>query len=106
MLNRFLHSNGLISKNQFGFTPQKSPIHALKQLTGQIERVRKENKHGVLVSLDIKGTFDNVKTSSIVRRLRECSVPSHLLAIITDFLTDRTVRFTLNNKTHSRTTTN
>ena len=101
-LNTFLYKHNLMSNCQFGFIAQRSTINALDQLCHNIRSTHLLEKQGILISLDIKGAFDNVDINSIIRNLKNKSVPKYLQEIIADFLSNRSIQFTLNNKTHTR----
>ncbi len=58
-INYFLYSNQSLSSKQLGFSPQKSTETALDYLISLVEKQIESKAFILLVSLDIKGAFDN-----------------------------------------------
>jgi retron-type reverse transcriptase len=52
-------SNNLLSKKQFGFTPQKSTEDAIEYVTELVKKQISKKEFLLTVSLDIRGAFDN-----------------------------------------------
>jgi hypothetical protein len=62
LINRIMHfvyRNELMNRNQYGFTPQKSAIDAAIEVKEYLEEGLREGQIAILVSLDIKDTFDS-----------------------------------------------
>lgn len=89
-LRYYLDSRRLLSDKQFGFTEQTSTIDALNDYIKLIKQAKKEDQV-MLISMDIKGAFDNVKWPIIKRRLKELNVPPNLRAVFDSYLSDREV---------------
>jgi len=56
-INRHIHTNEYINKNQYGFRPQTSTIDAVMALKDYIEEGFRSGEITVLVSLDVEGVF-------------------------------------------------
>ncbi|KAJ6215994.1 hypothetical protein RDWZM_010494 [Blomia tropicalis] len=54
-----LRTRKLLSSKQYGFTPCRSTIDAVRKVTTTIRKVRDTKQFGVIISLDITGAFDN-----------------------------------------------
>ncbi|GBN44233.1 hypothetical protein AVEN_61127-1 [Araneus ventricosus] len=68
--SKHISQNVLLS---YGFREGKSADDALLQVTSLLEQARRQEKHAVLISLDISGAFDSLQYSSI--RDRFASLP-------------------------------
>ncbi|GFX18019.1 retrovirus-related Pol polyprotein from type-1 retrotransposable element R1 [Trichonephila clavipes] len=55
----YLCREDFLSSDQYGFTPHKSTEDALLRLNEIVKRGKKNHLHSILISLDIKGAFDN-----------------------------------------------
>jgi len=63
MIDRILfhiYSNYLLNVNQYGFTPQIGTVDAAMEVKNFIEKSLRLKQCTVIVSLDVKGTFDAV----------------------------------------------
>ncbi|CAK1591431.1 unnamed protein product [Parnassius mnemosyne] len=80
-----------ISKNQYGFMPQRSTEDSLYDMIQLIKNKIKDKKLIVLVSLDIEGAFDNAWWPAIRCRLAETGCPKNLRRLIDSYLHDRSV---------------
>ncbi|UYV76942.1 hypothetical protein LAZ67_14002510 [Cordylochernes scorpioides] len=88
--------------NQFGFRPCKSTIAALLKLKNTLSRSLDLFKSAILLSFDVKGAFDNVLHSSILRALRKSDCPKNVHDLIRSFLAHRSVRLSVNGCTVTR----
>ncbi|UYV71213.1 hypothetical protein LAZ67_8002209, partial [Cordylochernes scorpioides] len=88
--------------NQFGFKPCRSTTAALLNLKSTITRTIKNRKSCLLLSFDVKGAFDNVLHSSILRALHKSVCPRNIYHLINSFLCNRVVRLSMNGCTVSR----
>ncbi|UYV67090.1 hypothetical protein LAZ67_4003866, partial [Cordylochernes scorpioides] len=88
--------------NQFGFRPCKSTTAALLKLKNSLSRSLNLHKTAILLSFDVKGAFDNVLHSSILRALRKSDCPKNVHDLIRSFLDDRVVRQSVNGCTVTR----
>jgi len=73
LINRITHhaySNNLLNYKQFGFTPKKSATDAALAVKEYLEEGMREGHIAILVSLDVKGTFDAASWPSILKTLK------------------------------------
>ncbi|KAK6857165.1 hypothetical protein PG995_007352 [Apiospora arundinis] len=84
----------LIPHNQFGFVG-KSTVLALETIVNEVYRAWSRNADGkkgcyvTIMSLDIRGAFDNVKIEVLVQTLRNKKIPEWLVRAIEAFLQSR-----------------
>lgn len=73
---------------QHGFRPKVSTTTALQTI--QQERLlNKGHRHELMISLDIKGAFDNVFHRSIIQALSTFNCPANILQIIKSYFKNR-----------------
>ena len=68
LINRIMHhmhSNNLMNKNHYGFTPQTSTVDALVALKDFVQESLDDGQYVALISLDVKGSFDTAWWPSI-----------------------------------------
>lgn len=91
-LIHFIETTNPMCDRQYGFREGKSSLQA----AAAIQRVRRNNEmrnaNEVIVSLDIKGAYDNVSCQAIVEALIERGTPDNLVRIVVDYFNDREVR--------------
>ncbi|CAK1578891.1 unnamed protein product [Parnassius mnemosyne] len=80
-----------ISRNQYGFMPQRSTEDSLYDMMQFIKAKLKDRKLILLISLDIEGAFDNAWWPAIRCRLAEIGCPVNLRQVVDSYLKDRTV---------------
>jgi hypothetical protein len=81
----------VLTKQQFGALPLRSATDLTSCLTYDVETALLQRKVASVLTLDVKGAFDAVLPSRLVRRLREQGWPDHLIRWVTSFATDRRV---------------
>ena len=69
----------LFSPLHFGATPRQSAVDAAATLTHDVEKAFQDQEVMTALAFDIKGAFDKVTDSRLVKRLWEQGIP---LAII------------------------
>ena len=89
----YLYSNNLMSKNQFGFEPQKSTEDAINYVLNIANDQIQKKKFLLLISLDISGAFDNIWHPFILYQLRNKKCPKNIFNAIKSFLDGRKVIF-------------
>ena len=94
-----MYSNGLMSQNQFGFTPTKSTIDATMVVKEYVQRSLNENQFLVLVSLDVQGAFDAAWWPSIMKALRDYKCPQNLYSLARSYFNERSAALCLKNIT-------
>lgn len=87
----FLHSKKLLHAGQFGFTPQRSAEDALMAVVKTIKAGRDGGSVTVLISLDIKGAFDNAEWSVVMGSLARLGIPANLYNLVSNYFKDRSV---------------
>ena len=92
----FFIENNLISKNQSGFRPGDSCINQLLSITHEIYQSFDDSLQVRAVFLDISKAFDKVWHKGLIFRLKQNGISGKNLHIITDFLSFRKQRATLN----------
>ncbi|CAK1585006.1 unnamed protein product [Parnassius mnemosyne] len=80
-----------ISKNQYGFMPQRSTEDSLYEMMQHIKAKIKSKKLVLLVSLDIEGAFDNAWWPAVRCALAKTGCPINLRRLIDSYLKDRSV---------------
>jgi hypothetical protein len=53
-----MYSNNLMSKNQYGFTPQTNTVDAVMTLKDFVQHSLNNGQYVALLSVDGKGSFD------------------------------------------------
>ncbi|GBN94013.1 Retrovirus-related Pol polyprotein from type-1 retrotransposable element R1 [Araneus ventricosus] len=96
LLQRFnfqLKTNELQHPLQYGFREGKSADDALQHVTSLLEQARRQEKHAVLISLDISGAFDSLQYTSIRDRFASLSLSlfSNINETLLDALRNRKV---------------
>ncbi|GBM95487.1 hypothetical protein AVEN_95944-1 [Araneus ventricosus] len=97
LLQRFnfqLKTKKLQHPLQYGFREGKSADEALLHVTSLLEQALRQEKHAVLISLDISGAFDNLQYSSIRDRFASLSLFSNISKTLLDTLRNRKVAMT------------
>ncbi|GBL94038.1 hypothetical protein AVEN_185014-1 [Araneus ventricosus] len=87
----FLKKTRELSPKQLGFKEGVSIDNALESLLTTIGSHKRNKMHVAVVSIDIKGAFDNLKYSSIVKTLSNSQCPPKLQPLFTNLLKDRNV---------------
>ena len=98
----FFIENNLISKNQSGFRPGDSCINQLLSITHEIYQSFDDNLEVRAVFLDISKAFDKVWHKGLIFKLKQNGISDKILNIITDFLSFRKQRVTLNGQSSRR----
>ncbi|GBM93429.1 Retrovirus-related Pol polyprotein from type-1 retrotransposable element R1 [Araneus ventricosus] len=94
LLQRFnfqLKTKNLQHPLQYGFKEGKSADDALLHVTSLLEQTRRQEKHAVLISLDISGTFESLQYSSIRDRFASLSLFSNISETLLGALRNRKV---------------
>lgn len=82
--------NKVLSMQQFEALPNRSAVDITTCFTHHVERALNEGRTAIMLTLDIKGTFDSVLSERLVRRMREQIWPNSLVKWVTSFVTGRT----------------
>jgi retron-type reverse transcriptase len=68
----------LMHEDQFGFVKGRSTEHALSATVKEIEKGLHEKEFVVATLLDIKGAFDNIKSSAIIKAMKKQGVKQNV----------------------------
>ncbi|GBN50060.1 hypothetical protein AVEN_271861-1 [Araneus ventricosus] len=90
-LTYFLKQTRQFSLKQFDFKEGVSTDHALDCLLTTIYSHKRNKINFAVVSIDIKGMFDNLKYSSIVGKLSNSQCPPNIQSLFRNLLKDRNV---------------
>jgi len=88
-LIKFAKLNGLYSLKQTGSLPQRATFDAGISLRHWVQEAQAAGLKASTMFLDIKGGFDNVDHSTLLRRLRTKSVPNYMVKWISNFISYR-----------------
>ena len=91
-LMRHIYHKQLISKHQYGFMPSKSSEAALKRIIKGIQTGLQLKRKMILISIDIKGAFNNTWWPNLILRLRNKFNVGKLIRLIENYLADRTIK--------------
>lgn len=84
-INHHMYSNQLLSKNQFGFTPNTSTEDALETVHKLGQEVLKNREYLLIIVLDITGAFDNCWWHQILKQLKDKNCPKNLYKTIRSY---------------------
>jgi len=88
-LIKFAKLNSLYSLRQTGSLPQRATFGAGISLRHWVQEVQAAGLKASTIFLDIKGGFDNVDHSTLLRRLQTKSVPDYMVKWISNFFSYR-----------------
>lgn len=84
---------GALHPAQYGFRIRKSTEDAITHTLQSIKRCQTEYSYCVILSLDIKGAFDNAHWDAILRSNVLALAPSYIWNLLRSYLSDRTVTY-------------
>jgi len=96
-INYHLYKNELLTKIQFGFTPQRSTIDATIEAKSFIELLLENRGLVIMTSLDIQRAFDSAWWPGILQGFRDFNCPRNLYKLSKEFFKNRTVVMTTKN---------
>jgi ribonuclease HI len=88
----------VLASQQFGALPLRSAIDLTTCLTHDVEQALNQRQTASLLTLDVKGAFDNVLPGRLIHRLRAQGWPNNLVLWIASFVTGRTVQLRFDNE--------
>ena len=86
-----LRSKNLLSDRQYGFTPQRSTIDALMSVTALIRDAQHDQRHVIVISLDIAGAFNGARWHHILSAMKRRNVPANLYRLAKSYSSNRAV---------------
>lgn len=89
---------GDLSAKQYGFRKGRSTVHALTDVVSALKKTQEGSRYkrnlGLLVTLDVKNAFNSARWSDMLESLSATfKVPSYLLAVMDDYLRNRTLKY-------------
>ena len=100
-LQDHLTTNSLLNPNQHGFSPQKSTITALTNITKDILN-NKSCTPTAILSIDYSKAFDTANWNQIIKNMIKLFFPFQLIQIIRSYLNDRSITFNYNKIQHTK----
>ena len=94
----FLDKHRLISNRQFGFRPNMSANDILLQMSSSWHQSLDRGCDTFVIALDIAGAFDRVWHSGLLTKLEGMGVSGGLLALLQDYLRDRSLCVVVNGR--------
>ena len=88
-LNYYLYKNELLSKRQYGFTPQRNIIDAAMEAKSFIQFILENRGLVIMTSLDVQGAFDSAWWPAILQGLRDFNCPRNLYILSKEFFSNR-----------------
>lgn len=86
----------LLPKNQFGARKRRSTTQALAILQEKIYEAWQEGKVLSLISLDVKGAYNEVDKAVLLKRSRQRQIPGTLVRWVDAFCSDRQASIVVN----------
>jgi hypothetical protein len=86
-------------EDQFGFVKGRSTEHALSATVNEVEKGLHKKEFVITTLLDIKGAFDNIKPSAIIKAMKKQGVRHNVCNMYKQYLTNRRCSCTLSDKT-------
>ncbi|GBM15790.1 hypothetical protein AVEN_262943-1 [Araneus ventricosus] len=77
-LTYHLESTKSLNDRQHGFRESKSVDTAINELLSKIQTARKDGNHVLVLSIDIKGAFDNLQHRAILKSLDASAWPVNI----------------------------
>lgn len=93
-----VEENNIMMPEQFGFRRGHSTSHQLLRLTNTIRSNKAVSKSTAMALLDVEKAFDNVWHDGLVYKLVSLNVPTYLIKIIQNYLSQRHFKVSLNGK--------
>ncbi|GBM03705.1 hypothetical protein AVEN_134931-1 [Araneus ventricosus] len=90
-LTYHLESTNSLNDRQHGFREGKSVDTAINELLRNIKTARRDGKHVLVLSIDIKGAFDNLQHRAILKTLDASACPSNINRLFHSLLQNRKV---------------
>ena len=89
LLWKHLVEKGLISENQWGFTPGKSTVTALLSTFNSVYQFLEQGCDVALLFLDLRKAFDSVPHVPLLRHLKNIGLDHHILQWVMSYLLNR-----------------
>ena len=89
LLWKHLVEKGLISENQWGFTPGKSTVTALLSTFNSVYQFLEQGCDVALLFLDLRKAFDSVPHVPLLQHLKNIGLDHHILQWVMSYLLNR-----------------
>lgn len=96
----YMETGKALSEAQQGYRKGKSCDTALARMEEELEGSADTNN--VIVKLDMKGAFSNIKHSKIIEALEKKRLPANLVKLVASYLKDRTVHVKMQDEWEER----
>ena len=105
-LRRYLESNNILNKNQFGFRAKHNTTHAMLSMISTLEYFKKNNKKTSAIFIDLSKAFDTVQIPILLKKLESIGIKGKELVWFTNYLKNRKIKCKVGNcySEYSRTT--
>ncbi|GBO40954.1 hypothetical protein AVEN_148323-1 [Araneus ventricosus] len=90
-LTYHLESTNSLNDRQHGFREGKSVDTAINELLRKIQTARRDGKHVLVLSIDIKGAFDNLQHRATLKSLDSSTCPININRLFHGLLQNRKV---------------
>lgn len=91
-LMEHVEENHTIVPEQFGFRRGHSAVHQLVRVENTIQRNKALSNNTAMVLLDVEKAFDNVWHDGLVHKLVQADVPTYIVKMVRNYLSNRTFR--------------
>ena len=86
-----LYANNVLCNSQYGFRKGRGCEECILASVKAMEKMRVSSKLVAVISLDIKGAFDHLLWSHILKELHRHNVPAYLLRMYQSYLSEKKV---------------
>lgn len=90
-LNHHMYTNQFDNEKQYGFKLQKSTVMAVNKAIKIVREAKDAGQQVAIVSLDIRGAFDNAWWPSIFCQLKRIKCPRNIYGILLSYTEEREV---------------
>jgi ribonuclease HI len=97
-----LNSRNQLSKNQFGFTPQKSTEDLLLEVKQEITQTFEEKDYCLIISFDIDGAFNNLLWHKTINQLKDKNCERNLVKLSISYFNTRKAEIWTNNAKYTK----
>lgn len=96
--NNSLEESNFLHNEQYGFREGRSTEHAIMAALDRVREVKNRGHYQVLISVDIKGAFDNIQWDFIKTTIRNAQIESGFIPLVDSYPSNRKVLFMDRNK--------
>ena len=96
-LMRYLESQSLINRSQYGFRQGRGTTDSLIRVHNHLKKNMSERKHSICVFFDIEKAYDTTWRAGILAALHEAGIRGNLGSYLKEFLCDRRFRVKIGN---------